>query len=759
MPRRNHLVFVVLFCAAILAMVVISAPRGISQQARTQRENQEQEEKDLQIKRSEWFYGQRAYPHKYVPAHARLTAFRQLESMMVMEIAKRTPKSPSWKSLGPQPVNTPYTDPVVSGRVTALAINPTDESTIYLAGAQGGVWQTTNAGKKWKSLTDDQPSLAIGSLVLDPANPTTIYAGTGEENFSGDSYYGAGILKSTDGGTTWTQYCSVFCGPVGGDGYYGGGARIGGIAIDPANNQTLLAAVALLNADGIYRSTDGGQTWTQVLSGNPGTAVIFDPTGGFAYAALGNSFSGGTEGVYVSTDGGQTWNTDNGAGAHSLALTNAGRIVMAMAPSSPKTLYAGIANVNDGSLVGMYKTTNGGSTWSALTSTPDYCTPQCSYDNVIAVSPVNPKIIFAGGAFGVTLVRSLDGGKMWSVLQSAQDDGFLHADTHALAFTTDGKKLFLGNDGGAYSTSQVTAADPVFTALNTTLSITQFYPGLSVNSGATFAIGGTQDNGTEIYSGVPAWNQVTCGDGGYTAIDLAAPSTLYATCQEIFIQKSTTGGGSSSWQLVVNGIDEADRVDFIPPLVMDPAQPKTLYFGTYRVYQTTNGAGKWTAISPDLTNGPSFWGVVTSIAVAPTSSNTVYAGTGDSNVQVTTNANAGTGATWTNVTGTGRLPLRVISQVAVDPTVSTTHTSRSLVLRALAMSWAHLQDSEWRRQLERHQRQSAEYTRQLHADQSHPRWRNFRWHRRRCLLFQEWRRKLDFPDEWLAHRGGAGADV
>lgn len=343
-----------------------------------------------------------------------------------------------------------------------------------------------------------------------------------------------------------------------------------------------------------------------------------------------------------------------------------------MAPSNSRTLYAGIANVNDGSLLGMYKTTNAGGSWSALTSIPDYCAPQCSGDDVIAVSPANPKIIFAGGAFTVTLVRSLDGGKTWSTLQSAQNGGFLHADMHALTFTMDGKKLFLGNDGGAYSTSQITAADPVFTALNTTLSITQFYPGLSVNSGATFAIGGTQDNGTEIYSGVPAWNQVTCGDGGYTAIDSVAPSTLYATCQEIFIQKSTSGGGFSSWQDVISGIDQSDRVDFIPPLVMDPEQPKTLYFGTYRVYQTTNRAGQWTAISPDLTNGPSFWGVVTSIAVAPTNSNTVYAGTGDSNVQVTTNANAGTGATWTNVAGSGQLPLRVITHVAVDHTVSTT---------------------------------------------------------------------------------------
>lgn len=644
--------------AAGLPLLAAAAPVG----------RQEPEQENIEQQRQAWFYGQRAYPHPRVPAGARLAAIAAIQRMRAAEAARSGPSALAWKPLGPRPIDTPYTDPVVSGRVSALAVDPANASHVYLGGAQGGIWETADAGKSWAPLTDGQASLATGSLLLDPANPGTIYVGTGEENFSGDSYYGAGILKSTDAGTSWTQYCGPFCGPVAQDGYYGGGARIGGLAIQPGNSQVLLAAVALDFKDGIYRSTDAGNSWTQVLAGNPGTSVLFDPTApNTAYAALGNSFSGGTEGVFLSGDGGMTWSAHNGSGGGALPLGNAGRVVLAMAPSQPQTLYVSIANVNDGSLVGVYRSINGGVSWKN-TNAPDYCTPQCSYDNVLAVAPNNPNVVYAGGAFETTLIRTLDGGKAWTTLQSAQNGGFLHADMHALAFSADASRLYLGNDGGAYGTTQIKAASPVFTGLNKALELTQFYPGLSIQPGnKNVAIGGTQDNGTVLYGGSATWNQTTCGDGGYTAIDPSSTATIYATCQVIYIEKSTAGGTPNSWTLAQSGIDTSDRVDFIPPFVLDQSDPATLYFGTYRIWQTTDGAGTWNAISPDLTNGPSFWGVVTTIAVAPSDSNTVYAGTGDSNVQVTSNALSGVGATWTNVTGTS-LPPRVLTALAVDPT-------------------------------------------------------------------------------------------
>lgn len=620
-----------------------------------------QEQPDLARQRHEWFYGQRAYPQKHTPAGARLKALEQVKQQLAAEAAMRALSpgtNPTWRLIGPQPLDF-YPLKGLSGRVTALAVDPRNSNTVYLGAAEGGVWKTTDGGNTWTPLTDTQVSLATGSIALDPSNPDTVYVGTGEENFS-DSYYGAGILKSRDAGTTWTHICGPFCGPIGVD---IGGAHIGAIAVQPTNGQILLAAVEFtpwwitIQANGAYRSADGGNTWTQVLSGNPGRSVIFDPTNGnIAYASL------DAQGIYKSTDAGQTWAPINGSGTSALPVATAGRIVLAMAPSSPTTLYAGIVNNGIGDV---FKTTDGGNSWAQLTSAPNYCSLQCNYDNAIAVQPTNPNVVYAGGQFSPTLVRSLDGGMTWATLPSAE--GSLHPDLHALAFTADGSKLYLGNDGGAYSTNEVNATNPAFVALNSTLAITQFYPGLSIDpTNVSIAIGGTQDNGTDLYSGALKWIAVICGDGGYTAIDAAVPTTMYATCiTSISIFKSTAGGAPNTWVPSQSGINNFELRSVIPPLVMDPSRSSTLYFGTSRVYQTTDGANTWNPISPDLVFGQP----LTSIAVAPTDSNTVYAGT-VTHVQVTTNGGSGAGAIWTD--RSSGLPPRAITQVAVDPGTSTT---------------------------------------------------------------------------------------
>ena len=176
-------------------------------------------------------------------------------------------------------------------------------------------------------------------------------------------------------------------------------------------------------------------------------------------------------------------------------------------------------------------------------------------------------------------------------------------------------------------------------------------------------IGGAQDNGTISLKGSQAWGQSTCGDAGWSAIDPVNPSNMYTTCQNIDIQKSVNGGAVGSWNEVRQGIDASDRVSFIPPLVMDPSNPQTLYFGTFRLYQTTNGATLWTAISPDLTGGT---GAISTIAVAPSDPNTVYVGTNGGRIQVSTNAGSGATATWTR-RDKAPLPARFLTQLVVDP--------------------------------------------------------------------------------------------
>lgn len=181
---------------------------------------------EIEQKREQWFYSQRAYPHKQIPAGARLKALKQLDRMLAEDKALPSPGRlrGTWTQIGPEPAEF-WSLGGSSGRATAVVVDPRNSNVVYLGTAGGGVWKTTDGGQNWSPLTDAQPSLAIGSLALDPSNPDIVYAGTGEENFSVDSYYGAGILKSTDGGTTW----QLLPGPNPSD-----RGEIGSIAVHPA---------------------------------------------------------------------------------------------------------------------------------------------------------------------------------------------------------------------------------------------------------------------------------------------------------------------------------------------------------------------------------------------------------------------------------------------------------------------------------------------------------------------------------------------
>ena len=177
-------------CASLSLLVVLSC---FGFRSAAQEKTSPKEDRDIVRQRADWFYRQRAYPHKDVPSGAHQRALRQLDRKLASEAMARLragapfATSPSWSSIGPQPINTPYGASVVPGRVTAFAIDPSNPRIVYLGGAQGGVWKTTNGGASWSPLTDTQASLAIGSIARDPTNSSTVYVGTGEENFSGDS--------------------------------------------------------------------------------------------------------------------------------------------------------------------------------------------------------------------------------------------------------------------------------------------------------------------------------------------------------------------------------------------------------------------------------------------------------------------------------------------------------------------------------------------------------------------------------------------
>ena len=630
-----------------LALLLLLCVGVWAQEPRDKEEDDDDEGMDRPLERWQYFYDQRVYPGAFLPENARLKGYQQLLSMERARRGRSAAIQGEWKLVGPRPVafRPGY---AVSGRVTALAIDPRNNDVVYLGSAAGGVWKTIDGGQNWRALTDDQPSITIGALVIDPTNPDIIYAGTGEANFNADAYTGVGILKSTDGGASWTHYLGPFS-----------RQQFGALAVHPTNGRIVIAGTRT----GVYRSTDGGQNWTNTLAG-VATAIFFNPTApDTVSAALGNVNGSAANGVYKSTDAGQNWTRITGAGSIPSGTT-VGRIDLVAGPGSPDTLYAAVGSrsVNGASLLGIYRTTDGGDRWTRLSS-PDFCNPQCWFDLAIRVHPSDQNIIYAGG---VNLIRSVNGGLTWQTLPSNGNQGGPHVDHHALVFTNDGRRLYNGNDGGVWSTDSFGSATVIWDNLNNTLAVTQYYPSLSIHpTNLNVSLGGSQDNGTHLYEGNERWRLVIGGDGGWTAIDPSSPNIAYGAY--VYSEIYRTNRGDFTDRLAIDhGINPDDRIRFIATYVLDPTNPQRLYFGSQRVYRSVDGGGLWKPISPDLTNPPSPSTTsttysISTIAVAPTDPQVIYTGSASGSVYVTRNG----GTNWEDKSD--GLPTRAITKVTVDP--------------------------------------------------------------------------------------------
>ena len=626
---------------AILAL----APGFLAAQGPPERENP--------LDRLNYFYRQRAYPFEKIPPNALQRARASYRARWPAAIPSQrmqvTASTEGWAALGPSAISDAYRS---AGRVTTVAIDPTNSNTIYAGAAQGGVWKTVNGGADWTPLTDAQCSLAMGALAVDPITPSIVYAGTGEMHFSLDSYYGCGVLRSSDGGVTWTQLGgAVFDTPT-------GGAHISKIVVDPAtagsaSSSTVFAATSF----GLYKSVNSGGSWSQLFAASV-TDVIQDPSNhSVLFAAVGCFLSScdprvKANGVYKSIDGGATWNGLSGG----FPSSNVGRVQLAISASSPSILYSAVADAfyngvgNDGALLGLFKSTDAGATWTSLSHAGEFCSNQCWYDLVISVDPTDPNVVYVGG---VGLYRSTDGGATFGYI-----GGPTHPDQHALAFDPrNPATIFVGNDGGVYKSTDRGLS---WASLNTNLAITQFYPGISLSPNSSPDIlGGTQDNGTVEYTGASVWSLVLGGDGGFTAIDFQTPTTAYAELEWIAGYggpRRRRGGTGGFFSPKANGIDFNETALFIPPLVMDPVTPQVLYFGTSRLYRTVDNAESWTSVSGAFDG---FDRAVSAIAVAPGDPQTIYVGMNDGTVHVTTNA----AATWT-LENSG-LPGRYVTDIAV----------------------------------------------------------------------------------------------
>ena len=614
--------------------------------ARAQQRSEPEGDDELNSRRQGWLLKRRAGPDGKLSPAARLKAIETMQRMSPPQRRVKTDArgpematSTHWTNIGPQPLQAYGTQ--YSGRVWGITPDPRNQAVIYIGTDSGGVWKTTDGGTDWTPLTDAQPSQVIHSLAMASSTPDTLYAGTAQPQ-------PAGILKSTDGGNTWTRI------PLGGPLNYGIGSEasiVDSIVVHPFDSQTVFAA-----ADGQFlRSTDGGATWHSTFSGlGDGATLSIDLANPNRVYAGGGTVSR----ILVSLDGGSTWNTAAGSGPRSLPLLSGTPLVgFAVAPSNANIVYAALRRTTD-DVPFFYKTTDGGANWTAIASPLG---GQINYwPWTMSVHPTNPDIVYAGC---VGLSRSVDGGQTWSDIGNPAGSAVsIHVDQHPLIFTKDKGTLLVGNDGGVYSTANPAGAIS-WSDLNSTLSTVLFYPGMSIHpTNSELAFAGAQDNGTERYRAGTGWDEVACGDGGWTAIDPQNPDNVYAACNGIQVNKSADGG--STFSLANGNIDTTDVAEFIPPLVIDPSNPARLYFGTYRVWLTINQAATWTAISPGV-SGCGECGL-NSIAVAPSDGNTVYTA-GQGKVFVSRNALSGPTATWVDRSPT--LPLyAVVTQIRVHPT-------------------------------------------------------------------------------------------
>jgi len=591
---------------------------------------------------NEWFWRQRAYPRGEIRQESVRAVLEQARSKSREGFGLRE----AWTYAGPGNIG---------ARVTDLAVHPSDPDLVYAAMASGGVFRSTDGGDSWTPIFDEQSLLPVGAIALDPTDPDVIWVGTGEANAGSFSFFGMGVFKSTDGGAHWnavglaeTRY-------------------VGRIVVDPTDGQRVFVAGTgkLFGTGpdrGVYRSLDGGASWDLVHSVTDSTACIdlaIDPSNpDILYAAMwervrGLNYrrSGGpSSGIWRSSNGGDSWQElTSGLPSGS----DVGRIGISVCTSQPNVLYAIYADAT-GYFEGVYKSTNGGDSWSG-TNDGALGSMYSSYGwwfGNIRVDPSDPNRVLA---LGLYCYRSTNGGSSWSEVGSN-----MHVDHHGMAFApSQPSRVYNGNDGGVYRS---TNSGGSWTKLYDQPT-SQFYAiGIDyLNPHRLY--GGTQDNGTlrTWNGGTEDWDHILGGDGFYTIVDYTNSNVIYAEYQNGGLRKSTNGGGS--WSSATSGINSGDRRNWSTPVVMDPLEHDRLYYGTYRLYRTTNGASSWSAISGDLTGGNhgGSYGTITTIAVAPTNTNVIYVGTDDSRVWVTANG----GGDWDLVSA--GLPDRWVTRVAVDP--------------------------------------------------------------------------------------------
>lgn len=605
----------------------------------------------------------RGLPH-FLPYEPRPLAIQQMEAMqrsLRPEVA-----IPTWNQLGPNPIPNGQVEGdgvfPVSGRVSAIAVDPGNADVVYVGAAQGGIYRSINGGTSWTQIFDAAESLAIGALALAPSDPSILYVGTGESALSANSFFGVGVYRIDNAATTADLSGPfnppVVTGVIGTTAFTG--RAISEIVVHPTDPATIFVSttagvggnphggsigftVPPLGMLGLYRSTDAtaaAPSFTKLTvangvsvppdtSGNlPITDIAIDPTDAsrlvaWVYGAVGAANGG----LYLSTDAlaptptfVQTLVTTTANARGELAGNRVGATV---------TFY--LAN-GEGGTGRLRRSIDGGLTWSGFLGAVGFCGGQCFYDIAVDVHPTNADILNVGGSPALIAGRSIDGGTTFTT--NATSAVGVHVDTHTIAIADSNPAVvYIGTDGGVWRSND---SGLTWTSLNNIdFHATQFQSLALHPTDRQFLIGGTQDNGTQFLRPDGTWFRADFGDGGYALIDQSASDTTTVTMYHTYFNQfsamgfgrvlATADATDNGWTVfgcgfggINNGITcNASAVQFYAPMALGPGSPNTVYFGSDRLYRSADAGVTMPPVSQVLISGQS----ITTIGVGPANDN------------------------------------------------------------------------------------------------------------------------------------------
>lgn len=595
---------------------------------------------------------QRAYPDDDIPADK---YYRAYEQHLTMAAKRQNVQAEDWQALGPKNIG---------GRTISIAIHPTQPDIIFAGAASGGLWKSTTGGvgvQAWEYIETGFPVNGVGAIAINYDSPDVMYIGTGEvygyQNSIGGlsirntrGSYGIGLLKTTDGGTTWTK--SI-------DWTYDQRRGVQVIKLHPEGPDTLFAGTT----EGIYKSTNAGSSWVLVHPVVMVTDIVINQNNPQQIlAACGNLNSTGT-GIYRSTNGGATWAKITSG----LPAAWGGKALLAASGAESDVVYASIGfGETSGAGTNLCKTTNFGATWTVI-NTQDYATYQGWFAHFVVPHETDPSKLLTAG---VDVYKSINGGSTltqksywfnwdFGVPPIGGPEGppdYSHADHHAWAqHPTNPNIIYFGNDGGVFRTLDF---GETFEGCNGGYQTTQFYKRIGVSrADSSRLVGGMQDNATAVWEGTAAWRRGIGGDGCCAQISPTSVDTMYGSSQYLNAARSFDKG--VSWQ----GMSiPSSSAAFNGQFLVAPSNGKILYGGGKKFYRTTNGGNNWTALNGNQNiNGDP----VLSIAIAYNNPDIVYITTAPNvrPAEVFKSTNGGT--VFTNITG--NLPNRYPVDISVDP--------------------------------------------------------------------------------------------